>query len=241
MDETQQLIRERLAQIPKEVRDAINAVDLRPRLQKITEKYQLHIDQAGVLENETLFVMLGLEAPNDFPGNITRELKIPAAQAQLITTSVNEEIFMPIREALRKMFEQDAEEGVKKEHEMLTATPGGITPKTTPVAETLLQTPGIPEKSSDLDAERKQLLQEIETIAVLKEPEVRSTNNELRGGQKSMTPPSNLPTGTIAETKLQEMFRLPKEEKKVEAPQVAKPVPKPPQSYSVDPYREPLG
>ncbi|OGG47752.1 hypothetical protein A2761_02590 [Candidatus Kaiserbacteria bacterium RIFCSPHIGHO2_01_FULL_51_33] len=244
MDETQQLIKERLAQVPKEIKDAINAVDLRPRLQNIAKKYQLHVDQAGALENETLFVMLGLESPNDFTKTLTRELDIPPAQAQLITGSVNEEIFLPIREALRRMFEEDAK--VDAEQELANA-PEVFAPQTTVGAlgrtKDIPQISKIPEVPPELTIERKKLLREIEELSTAAEPQVP----ELRIEQKKAEVPANLPTGTIAETKLLEMFRLPRENVQVkqesgignQAMETAQ-KPKQPQTYTVDPYKEPI-
>ena len=84
--------------------------------------------------------------------------------------------------------------------------------------------------------------QEIETISVLKEP-ANPVASAAAAGQSEhhvAPPPMNLPTGSIAETKLIEMFRLPREEKKISAP-VEEPATMKKRPYSVDPYREPLG
>ena len=89
--------------LPKDVQDALLTVDLRKKLQTITEKHQLHLDQAGALENETLFIMLGLEHPKDYIRNVSRELRIDAEAAKKIAMDMNEQIFRPIRESLKKI------------------------------------------------------------------------------------------------------------------------------------------
>ena len=279
MDDLTDILRERAKKIPKEVQEAIVSVDRRRRLANIAKNYQLHIDQAGVLDNETVLVMLGLESPDDFVGNITRELGISPAQAQLIANEVNQDIFLPIRESLKQMLEKDAEEEEQeqRDNEQLTtedqelapqvpaaAVPGtpasfaplrpAVLPKTPavttpPVARTIAATP-VPTPAEPAERERDQLLKEIEGMAVPTEPKQVSDNTQ-QTEHKIAEAPANLPVGNIAETKLAEMFHLPKEsltapppprEDKTVAPAAPPTPPAPPQpkKYSSDPYREPV-
>ncbi|MDP3726088.1 MAG: hypothetical protein Q8R36_02730 [bacterium] len=112
--DTQKIIQEQFKVLPKDVQSAILAVDLRKKLQTITEKHRLHLDQAGVLETETLFIMLGLEHPKDYIANITRELHIDAEHAKKIAVDINEQIFRPIRESLKKIHNIGEESGEQK-------------------------------------------------------------------------------------------------------------------------------
>ncbi len=105
--ELQKIIREQYKTLPKDVRDALLAVDLRKKLETITERQHLHLDQAGALENETLFIMLGLEHPKDYIRNVARELNITTDAAKKIAFDVNEQIFRPIRESLKKIHSID--------------------------------------------------------------------------------------------------------------------------------------
>lgn len=93
--------------MPQDVQGAILAVDLRKKLETITEKQKLHLDQAGALENETLFIMLGLEHPKDYIRNVMRELSVDTDTAKKIAMDVNEQIFRPIRESLKKIHNVD--------------------------------------------------------------------------------------------------------------------------------------
>jgi hypothetical protein len=101
MDETQKIISEQLAKLPKSIKDAISSIDLEDKIKKIANKNMLHIDQAGDLINETIFVMLGLEPTSDYKENIRRELNISRDRAQAITADIDKEIFVSIREVLK--------------------------------------------------------------------------------------------------------------------------------------------
>ncbi len=86
--------------LPKELRDAVTATDLRAKLFTLTQKYHLHIDKAGTLENEVVLVLMGMELPSLFVGNIQRELELSPENANALAKDVNEQIFHPIHEQL---------------------------------------------------------------------------------------------------------------------------------------------
>ncbi|MAG12509.1 hypothetical protein CL630_01725 [bacterium] len=114
--DTQNIIQNQFKTLPKDVQEAILSVDLRKNLQIITEKHNLHVDQAGALENETLFIMLGLEHPRDYIRNIMRELDIDTSAAKKLATDVNEQIFRPIRESLKKIHQVENAEQTQTSH-----------------------------------------------------------------------------------------------------------------------------
>ena len=105
MDETEQLIFEQFKKLPQDVQDAITSNRVREQIKAIGEKHQLHIDQIGSLETETTFIMIGLEPAKDYIRNIARELRLDCATAQKIAVDVNEQIFRPVRESLKKIHE----------------------------------------------------------------------------------------------------------------------------------------
>jgi len=107
MDETQEIIKEQLKKLPEDVRKAFASVDLRAKIKKISEKHRLHIDQGGELENETVLVMLGLESANDYKINLKRGLQISNSRAQAIIFDIDKEIFVNIRESLKKISQED--------------------------------------------------------------------------------------------------------------------------------------
>jgi hypothetical protein len=150
MDETQEIIKEQLNTLPKVIKDAISSIDLGGKIRRIADKNMLHIDQAGVLENETMFVMIGLEPIEDYKENIKRELNISRDRAQAITAEIDKEIFMSIREAMKKVQNNttDESEEIKKQVEKQnlvrhTAPPPPNLPTAEPVA---------PAQSQDIDS-----------------------------------------------------------------------------------------
>ncbi len=119
-EETQKIIEEQMKILPTDVKAAIISVDYKNKLQEITERQKLMIDQAGKLEMETTLVMIGLEPLADYIANIGRELELSESRAKEIAMDVSEHIFKPIRESLQKMndnpeIEENAEEGSEEE------------------------------------------------------------------------------------------------------------------------------
>lgn len=107
MDEqTQKIIAEQMKKLPKDVVQAIISVDYKTKLQEITKRQRLLIDQAGKLEMETTLVMIGLEPLADFVANIEREMGLNTIRAKEVAMDVSENIFKPIRESLQKMNEE---------------------------------------------------------------------------------------------------------------------------------------
>src|SRR3989344_2966678 len=218
-------INERLQKIPQEVRDLIGSDKLSKGLQAILQKYQLHVDQTGLLGNEINYLLLGLIDQGRFLHDLKEELKLSEEQSKKIAEDVGEQIYAPIRKELQEIY-KPAQVEMQSEK-----------PLVTPLPEKPVQRAEKKELGEDL--ERSHLLKEIEAIAVPRESELRITNNELRGGQKNVTPPVNLPKGNIAEAKLASMFNLPRQELKQEA-EIMNEAKNEQKQYSVDPYREPV-
>ena len=99
-DETTTIIQERIAQLPDELQQAISQTDIKGILQRISSKYNLRADQAMALEQETLFVLLGLESRMDFTANIKREMIISEAAATAITSDLDTDLFLAVRHCL---------------------------------------------------------------------------------------------------------------------------------------------
>ena len=104
--DVQQQVVERLSELPEHVREAILSVDLEKRAQEIGARHQLHIDQVGALGDAATFLLLGLTEPEDFASGLTSTLGIPADIAETLATEVGNEIFLPIREAMKVALEE---------------------------------------------------------------------------------------------------------------------------------------
>ena len=102
-NETEKIIEEQMKVLPEDVKQAIISVDYKTKLQDITKRQRLLIDQAGKLEMETTLVMIGLEPLADYMDNLQREMDLPPVRAKEIAMDVNENIFKPIRVSLQKM------------------------------------------------------------------------------------------------------------------------------------------
>jgi hypothetical protein len=112
MDEegTQNIFKDHFKKLPPELQKAVMANDLRQKLVVLTQKYRLHIDKAGVLENEVVLVLMGLENPDEFVNNARRELGLSPEDARGLARDVNDQIFHPIRETLESFINIQAAE-----------------------------------------------------------------------------------------------------------------------------------
>ncbi len=101
-------IQKKYESLPDDVRKAIDSTELPLKLQKISSDQGLHVDQAGILEEEVASVMLGIIHPDEFVDAIEERLGISTEKAIDITTSVNMEIIIPIRESLMTLHEKES-------------------------------------------------------------------------------------------------------------------------------------
>ena len=108
-NELETLIQQRLAELPQDVRRAIESADLHARITEIGTEHKLHVDQVGALEDETLLVMLGFSDPAEFPDTLQKHLSISAEEAALIANNINEEVFQTIRDSMRTFMESREE------------------------------------------------------------------------------------------------------------------------------------
>ncbi len=236
-DETQKIIKDQMKLLPKDVKEAIVSVDYKTKLQEITKRQRLLIDQAARLEMETTLVMIGLEPLPDYIANIQREMGLSETRAKEVALDVSDNIFKPIRESLRAMNEEaeaaDSGEGEPEEKAI----------RFTNTNETSLN--------------RDQILNEIENPSIIEggdrsinlasKPTV-STELEIRPGQELETLPNekvkdvvrNADIGAnILESKMTKPTVV--TQQIVDAkPEIKLPEVKKRPSSGVDPYREPI-
>lgn len=96
MNEEEKLIKEQWDKLSPELQKAIESIPWRNLIKEISQTNTLDAEQVAVLERETMFILYGLENPNDFIANITREVGISEEQALKIAEVVVEKIFEPI-------------------------------------------------------------------------------------------------------------------------------------------------
>ena len=88
---------------PIEVKQSLESVGFLSRLQGVSKKFGLNVEETGELVSETGLVMLGLTEPMQFVDNLVRRLRLPRDRAMAVGQAVNMEILRPVREILRKM------------------------------------------------------------------------------------------------------------------------------------------
>jgi len=66
-------------------------------------KYSLRIDQAGVLEREIMLLLMGIENPDEFAASLKSDASLADDVVRNIMGDVNQQIFIPLREEMRKM------------------------------------------------------------------------------------------------------------------------------------------
>ena len=106
MNYSEQILNARFEQLPEDVRGAITATPWKEKLKQISDKHNLHIDQVGHLGEETAIVMFGLEHPENLVANIVKHVEVSEEKAEAIAEDLNREIFLRVRESLKKIFEE---------------------------------------------------------------------------------------------------------------------------------------
>ena len=86
--------------LPQEVKDAILSSDLPNKFKNIADKHGLNIDELGMLRNEAMVVMLGIEPSSRFKENIKADFNINEKTALDITKDIHDQIFNPVKQHL---------------------------------------------------------------------------------------------------------------------------------------------
>lgn len=98
-------LKERFAQLPEVVRNAITSADVEKALRSVSEKHKLHVDQWAKLENEVMLTLLGFQNAEDFPKNIQDEIGVAPDEAASLAADISTIVFEPIREELERGLE----------------------------------------------------------------------------------------------------------------------------------------
>ena len=208
---TQEELRERYLKLPKQLQDALFSVDSAEAIRQIGEKHKLMIDKIGLLADETGYVMLGLTHPKDFISRIVERLGVDQKTSRELAEEINEKIFSPVREHLKKLHGL-GEEIEKPEIEK-------------PKSENLTE---------DLTKEKEETLKAIENEVP---PILRGVANP----EPPMPIPPPLPSPPLPATPPTSAFEVKTQENILRTPAVTSQIkPTPSHKYPVaDPYREP--
>ena len=88
--------------LPETVQQSMAAVETADLIHQISVKHSLHIDQENLLAQNTGYIMLGVMEPADFSRVLSSKLGITDDKAIEIIRDINERIFAPIQEDLKK-------------------------------------------------------------------------------------------------------------------------------------------
>jgi hypothetical protein len=187
-EETKKIIKEKFDSLPESIQELILSSNYQDTLIEIGKKYQLNVEQLGLLEQETTLVMMGLTPTKDFEVELTRELNIDKIKGNQIVTEINEKIFLTIRDLLKLMYTPEGEEPSVEE------TSEEKEPKTSPDKGR--------QEGFNLES-RDELLEKIEN------PE---KTPPIRNDEGSQGPPVSNGTGSILSQKLSGAFSIPKVE-----------------------------
>lgn len=100
---TNEQILEKYEQLPDDLKEAIFSVEMTEAIKGIGDKYGLHIDKIGALANEAGMVMFGATRPKDFVPNLMSRLGVDKDTANKIASDVNSQVFLKVRESLKKL------------------------------------------------------------------------------------------------------------------------------------------
>ncbi len=103
MEYTAEQLEQKYNALPTSVKEAITSAKVEERVMAIGRYHKLHLDILGELADETGLVMLGLTHPRDYIRNLAERLGVSREEATAIARDVNEQIFRPIREALKQV------------------------------------------------------------------------------------------------------------------------------------------
>lgn len=94
--ETQKLVDEQFKKLPVELQAAINTVPWKTSLKEIALANKIALEKQEILERETMFILYGFEKPEDYIGNLMREVEISEETAIAIAEAVEKKIFEEI-------------------------------------------------------------------------------------------------------------------------------------------------
>ena len=103
---TKEEIQKRLDSLPPDIKNLLYSLDFDVLVQQVSAKNRLHIDQMALLAAETNEVMTGFSDPKDFESNLVESLQVDRAKAEAVAKDINEQLFVKIRESMKKMYEQ---------------------------------------------------------------------------------------------------------------------------------------
>lgn len=95
-------IKQVMQTLPPIIRDYLTQGKYTAVAKDMMAKYSLRIDQGGVLEREIMLLLMGIENPDEFSKSLAEEAKLEQKTINGIVQDINEQIFVPLREQMRR-------------------------------------------------------------------------------------------------------------------------------------------
>ncbi|KKW39666.1 MAG: hypothetical protein UY89_C0017G0001, partial [Parcubacteria group bacterium GW2011_GWA1_54_9] len=86
---------------PASIRDALSSENTITTITNLGVNLKLHVDQLGLVAELNVQMLLGLVNPQEFLQELIAA-GVPNADAREIMTEINQKIFVPLREEMRK-------------------------------------------------------------------------------------------------------------------------------------------
>ncbi len=83
--------------LPKSVQDFLQSPERDATSLRLSQKYRLHADQAAAFERAYLYMLLGVNTPEDFVQDL-KEANIPPDTIRGLTNDVNEQVFKKLQQ-----------------------------------------------------------------------------------------------------------------------------------------------
>lgn len=220
--------------LPPVIRDYLSQGKYTPIARNLMAKYGLRIDQGGILERGMMLLLMGIEDPAEFSKTLAEEAKLDQETINGIMQDVNTQIFIPLREEMRK-----GTEAVASKSPVASAPSAPRAPQSHFHLENKIPLPTQPNRS----APHKPALRDVLASVMRASPDANHVSVEPRKLLADHEEPhiefkSKAPVAVpniVAPTAPSE---APPPHKPV-TPQSPTPF-KPITSYSIDPYREPV-
>lgn len=206
----EQLI-EKYKKLPKDVQESYFGVDTADVLQRIAKENGLNVEKTGVLADEVGLFMLGITTPSQFMPNLAGRLGIGKDAAKKIGQEINTQIFVKVRESLKKIH--------------------NIGQKANSQEEIPKQVRPFPDQSAQPGKKEPMLIEPHRSFDESKEPELQIKNIE----EAILDTPKQNDQISRSKTEIvekQHPFKTPEIKE-------LKPVEKPKYPKGIDPYREP--
>lgn len=106
---TQEQLDKIFEKLPEELQEAIFSVETAESIGETCESYGITDGRVGQISDLVGHVLLGVLLPQEFPGTLEKEVKLPNVLAQAIAKDLNRLVFYPMRPSLEQLHRMEIE------------------------------------------------------------------------------------------------------------------------------------